>query len=247
MLKRLAFAALFASVPAVALAQSAALVCDGSEISRAERTRTIGRALYVGTAAADLAAMLTIPRNPGGVGTARSHFAFIGATLPVAIAGFFIANNASPGEKFWERVVARLKVGETRSADVRLCLHRPNVSSSSTTEEQWTYLTARPFGPGGTFRTLHLIFRDSVLADVQRTEVNRYADAGTTFGPIEGSRHRGFCAPPVPVAADPFPTPTDTGAAAAAMARAQADAAAASRNAAAAAAYAACMASDSAQ
>lgn len=250
MFKRLALALLFASMPTLALAQGAtppAPVCDGSEMRHAEHARNIGRTLYVGTAAADLAAMLTIPRNPGGVGTARSHFAFMGATLPVALAGFFIASNASPGEKFWERVVARLKVGETRAADVRLCLHRPNVSSSGTTEEQWTYLTVRPSSLGRTVRTLRLTFRDSVLADVQRTEVDGDVGALTAFDPTGAWRHRGFCAPPIPVVANPFPTPTDTSAAAAAAARAQADADAASRNAAASAAYAVCLASDSAR
>lgn len=252
MLKRLALAVLFASLPTVALAQGAppsAPVCDGSEISRAEHTRNIGRTLFVGTGAADLAAILTIPRNPDGVGTARSHFGFVAATLPVALAGAFLARQAYPGDNFWQRVVTRLKVGETRTADVRLCLHRPNVSSTSAAQEQWTYLIARPSALGGTLRTMRLTFRDSVLTNVERTEVTSSTIAripSDSLG-LRLDRHHGFCAPPIPVIADPFPTPTDTSAAAAAVARAQADADAASKNAAAAAAYAACMASDSAR
>ena len=101
----------------------------------------------------------------------------------------------------------------------------------------------------GSLRTVRLVFRDSVLADVQRTEVTRYAAAGARHGveTRDADRHHGFCAPPIPAVADPFPTPIDTSAAAAAMARAQADADAAAKNAAAFAAYAACMASDSAR
>ena len=252
MLKRLALAALLASLPTLTLAQSAtssAPVCDGSEMRRAEHTRNIGRTLYIGTGVADLAAILTIPRNPGGVGTARSHFAFVAASLPVALGGAFIARQAYPGESFWQRVTTRLKVGETRAADVQLCLHRPLVSSTSTAQQQWTYLVARPSVLGGTLRTMRLTFRDSVLTNVERTEV-----APSTVARIPSDsngprldRHRGFCAPPIPVVAEVFPTPLDTSAAAAAMARAQADAEAASKNAAAAAAYAMCLASDSAR
>jgi hypothetical protein len=123
------------------------------------------------------------------------------------------------------------------------------VWSSSISGERWTYVIARPSGLGGSLRSLHLTFRDSVLTDVQRTEVQRYAYAGkrrdSTDGPLD--RHHGFCVPPTTVIPDPFPTPTDTTFAAAAMARAKADADAAMKNASASAEYAACLASDSAR
>jgi len=253
MLKRLGLAVVFVSLPTVARAQGAApsaAVCDGSEISRAERGYHVGRSLAIGTAAADVVAILTIPRTPDGARKAGSHFGFIAATSPIAIAGLVVAMRATPGEPFWERVISRMKVGETKAADVRLCLHRPDASSSSTTEERWTYVTARPSGVfGDTYRTVRLTFRDSVLANVERTEVKHSADGRYGSGGIGGwpDRHHGYCAPPIPVVADAFPTPIDTSAGAAAMARAQADADAASKNAQAQAAYAACMASDSAQ
>ena len=245
MLRRLALAAVLMSLPTLALAQGApsSAVCDGAEVRHAERMRGVGYALVAGTTAADLVAMLTIPRNPGGFSTARSHFGFVAATAPVALAGYFIAARARPGEGFWERVIPRLKVGETRSADVRLCLRRPDIATSSGGEQRWTYVTARPSTLGGTLRTVRLTFRDSVLTDVQRTEVSRYAIGWKRHAADDDDSslpHR-FCTPPTPVIADPFPTPTDTTAAAAAMARAQADADAASKNAANAAAYAACM------
>lgn len=249
MLARLVLTALLAFVPTLTLAQAAAPPCDGSVLRRAERTRDVGGALLYGTLAADLASVLTIPRNPSGVSKAPGHFRFVAATSPVALAGFLIARRSSPGEKFWQGVVQRLTVGRTSTADVRLCLHRPDASSIATTEERWTYVTTRPSTLGGSLRTLRLTFHDGILADVERTEAKHYADARTLHDPIDAgpARRHGFCAPPIPVAADPFPTPMDTSAAAAAMARAQADAAAASKNAAAFAAYASCMASDSAQ
>ena len=245
MLTRLALAALLVPFPALTLAQSAS-VCDGSEIRRAERTRDLGATLMFGAAAADLAAILTIPHSPDGAKVASNHFVVIAATSPVLLGGFFIARQATPGESFWERVISRMKVGETRSADVRLCLHRPDISMSNTKEERWTYVTARPSGLDGTLRTVRLTFRDSVLADIERTEVNHVAEAKHDTG-APFFRRRGYCAPPIPIVADPFPTPTDTTAAAAAMARAQADADAASKNAQNQAAYATCMASDTAQ
>ena len=252
MLQRLAFMTALATLPAAALAQAAApsaAVCDGSAVSRAERVHDLGRALFTATALADVVAVLTIPHNPGGVSKAQSRLGFTVATLPVAMAGVFIAHRAHPGDTFWRGVMSRLTVGRTSAADVRLCLHRPDISSRNTTEEQWTYVIERPTTLGGSLRTLRLTFRDSVLADVQQTEVNEAPYARTTRDAIGSwpDRHHGFCAPPVPVIADPFPTPSDTTFAAAAIARAQADAEAASKNAAAAAAYAACMASDSAR
>ena len=250
---RLKIATLLVSLPTLARAQSgapSASVCDGSEIRHVDRVRDVGSALMFGAIAADLAAVLTIPRTPDGARTAGSLFRYIAATSPILLAGLVISRRA-PGENFWERVIARMKVGETRAADVRLCLHRPDASSSSTTGERWTYVTSRPsaLGAGGTLRTVRLTFRDSVLADVERTEVKRdayVAARGDSFDP-RLDRHHGFCAPPIPVVADPFPTPMDTSFAAASMARAQADADAAAKNAAAAAAYAMCMASDSAR
>ena len=190
MLKRLGLAVVFVSLPTVARAQGAApsaAVCDGSEISRAERGYHVGRSLAIGTAAADVVAILTIPRTPDGARKAGSHFGFIAATSPIAIASLVVAMRATPGEPFWERVISRMKVGETKAADVRLCLHRPDASSSSTTEERWTYVTARPSGVfGDTYRTVRLTFRDSVLANVERTEVKHSADGRHGSGGIGG-------------------------------------------------------------
>jgi hypothetical protein len=253
MLTRLALATVVVSLPTLALAQSAtsaAAVCDGSEIRHAERVRAVGRTLFGATALADLVAVLTIPHNPGGAKVAGSHFRVVGATAPIAIGGLFIAGRAAPGDGFWDRVISRMKVGETKSADVRLCLQRPLVKTSNGTEERWTYVMARPVGLiAPSLHSLRLTFRDSVLAEVLTTEVNRSAMTGGDLDStgLRPFRHHGFCAPPIPVVADAFPTPIDTSAAAAAMARAQADADAAMKNSAAAAAYAACMVSDSAR
>lgn len=249
--RRLSLVAALLSLPTIALAQSSApdaALCDGSEIRHAAQLRTVGHSLFAATALADLAAVLTIPRNPDGAKQAGSHFRVIAITAPVALTGLFIAGRASPGDGFWENVVARLKVGETKSADVRSCLQRPQVKTSNGSEERWTYLTSRPSVlDAGRVHSLRLTFRDSVLTEVLTKEVERPAMSDALLGSTGRRRdgHRGFCAPPIPVVADAFPVPSDTSAAAAAMARAQADADAASKNAAAAAAYATCMASDS--
>ena len=251
MLTRLALAAALASLPLPALAQGApsANVCDGSDVRRAERLRNVGGTLFLGTAAFDLAALLTVPRNPEGVTTARSRFRLVAATAPVALAGIVIADRAQPGTRFWERIIPRLKVGETRTADVSLCLHRPEIATTRGDEERWTYVVERPSGLRGRLRTVRLTFRDGVLTDVQREDVSRYALARAQHGSAGGlpERRRGICVPAPAAIADPFPTPTDTTAAAAAMARARADADAAIKNAENAAAFAACMASDSAR
>ena len=248
---RLSLAALLAFLPAIALAQGAApnaAVCDGSEIRRAEQTRTVGYSLFAATALTDLVAVLTIPHNPGGAEKAGSHFRVVAITAPIAITGAVIASRAAPGDGFWERVVGRLKVGETKTADVGRCLQRPQAKTSNGSEERWTYVMSRPaLFESDRIHSLRLTFRDSVLAEVLTKDVERSAIPGAIIDPIglRLDRRRGYCAPPIPVVADAFPTPTDTTPGAAAMARAQADAAAALKNAAAAASYASCMASDS--
>ena len=250
MLTRLSLAAVLAALPAVSLAQgpAPAAICDGSQIEHAAQMRSVGHSLFRATALADLVALLTIPRNPSGAEKAGSHFRFVAITAPVALAGVAIASRAAPGEGFWENVIARLKVGETKSADVRSCLQRPQVKTSNGREERWTYVMYHPSVlDAPRFHSLRLTFRDSVLAEVLTKEVegSAMASAGLDSTGVSFDRHRGFCMPPIPVVADPFPTPTDTTAAAAATARARADADAASKNAATFAAYAACMASDS--
>jgi len=252
MLKRLVLAAVLAFLPTLGLAQATApnaSVCDGSEVRHTRQLRATGHALFSATALVDLAAVLTIPRNPGGAEKASSHFRVVAVTAPVALAGLFIAGRASPGEGFWQDVVARLKVGETKSADVRLCLQRPQVKTSNGSEERWTYVMTRPAVlDAPRYRSLRLTFRDSLLTEVLTKEVSASAKTRHPDSIGQGpDRHHGFCAPPVTAIPDPFPTPTDTTFAAAAMARAQADAEAASKNAAAFAAYAACMASDTAR
>lgn len=253
MLKRLSVVAVLALLPTLAFAQGSlpdGALCDGSAMRHVAQQRTVGHALFGAGALAGLTSVLTIPRNPAGATKAGSHFRVLAVTAPVALTGLLIAGHASPGDGFWENVVAHLKVGETRSADVRSCLQRPQVKTSNGREERWTYVSFRPSvldAPRS--HSLRLTFRDSVLTEVLTKEVDPSGMSGAHLdsrGP-RLDRHRGFCAPPIPVVADAFPTPTDTTAAAAAIARAQADADAAMKNAAAAAAYAACMASDSAQ
>ena len=128
------------------------------------------------------AAVLTIPHNPGGARVAGHHFRVVAATAPIALAGLIIAGRAAPDDGFWDRAIARMKVGETKSADVRLCLQRPQVKTSNGVEERWTYVMARPAGlVASSLHSLRLTFRDSVLAEVLTKEVDRSAMSGAVF------------------------------------------------------------------
>src|SRR5690348_16940671 len=168
MFTRLVLVAVLTALPAPALAQGAAPnapLCDGSAVRRAGQLRTVGHSLFAATALADLVAVLTIPHNPDGAVQAGSHFRVIALTAPVALAGAVIAGRASPGESFWQGITSRLKVGETRSADVWSCLRRPVVKTSNGSEERWTYVMDHPsVFAGSRVHSLHLTFRDSVLA-----------------------------------------------------------------------------------
>ncbi|NUQ19583.1 MAG: hypothetical protein HOQ09_01350, partial [Gemmatimonadaceae bacterium] len=213
MLTRLTLAAALASLqlPTSLLAQRAAAatatqssaVCDGSEIRRIERWRDVGGTLFVGTALVDLAAVLSVPRDPSGAQVMPRRVRFVLGTAPVALAGYLIAVNAYPHAGFWRRTLSRLKVGETTSADVRTCLHRPAVATTTGTDAWWTYLTSRPrpLG-GGVLSAVRLSFHDGVLAEVRQTEVTHQAagHGATTPATTEvAERHHELCIPPAPV------------------------------------------------
>ena len=143
-------------------------VCDGSEMTSAEQRRTIGNVL-IGTGAAMLVLGATVVphRTPGPLLTA------FGAGMAVSLTGGYLRWSAVPNDDFWKQVIARAKTGETRSADIRNCLHEPEGTSSAGTQEQWTYFLRRPLieGAGKTVRTVTFSFQDSVLTQVRRTEV----------------------------------------------------------------------------
>jgi hypothetical protein len=156
-------------------------ICDGSEIRRLERRRNIGGVLVLGTLAAD-ALVLWLSRGdpspaevPRNIDRDRRAMAIIIGSLPIALVGLHINQNSHPGETFWQQTLARMKVGETRSADVRACLRAPSATSSTGAEETWTYFTTRPdaWRYGGSLRTVSFTFKDGVLAEVRRSEVNR--------------------------------------------------------------------------
>lgn len=154
-------------------------ICDGSEMRRLERRRRFGGVLGLSTIGGALLALAVSPRstNPEGVPRAieKGHRAMIllAATLPIAVVGYHIYASSYPGEAFWQRTLARMKIGETRSGDVRTCLHAPAATSTSGTEEKWTYFTTRPdaWQSRGSLGTVSFTFKEGVLTEVRRSEV----------------------------------------------------------------------------
>jgi hypothetical protein len=181
MTNRLALSALLSALPAVLSAQSPP-ICDGSEMRRLEHRRRFGGVLAASVLAVDLVGeaylLATLDRRPGeaAMATAEVHFrktiALALGSVPIVAFGYYLHANSYPTESFWQQTLARMKIGETRSTDVRACLHAPSgvTSSIADREEQWTYYAARPDPRRHGVRTVSFTFKDSVLADVRRSE-----------------------------------------------------------------------------
>jgi hypothetical protein len=156
-------------------------ICDGSEMRRLERRRNVGGALALGTLAGNfLVGTLSLalgshnPEDaPRQIDRGRRAMTLAIASLPITFLGYHIYQSSYPDEAFWRRTLARMKIGETRSVDVRTCLRAPSATSSSGAEEKLTYFTSRPAGwwDGGPIRTVSFTFKDSVLTEVRRSEV----------------------------------------------------------------------------
>jgi hypothetical protein len=224
MTTRLLLAALLTSLPAALAAQSAsnasagvvrlpgaldsvvaaasgklAAICDGSEMRRAQRLRWTGAALAGGSlvvsALATSAAFHNPPRDfEGGKALGRRTMTIAVGSLPFALAGGYLYTRSYPGESFWQRTLARMKIGETRSAQVRACLREPWATSVTTTfgsgaQEEWTYAWKR----WGSLHSVRFTFKDSVLAEVRRSRATL---------PVEDSETRA-----IPL---PLPDPTTT-------------------------------------
>ncbi|HKG96067.1 MAG TPA: hypothetical protein VKA84_29410 [Gemmatimonadaceae bacterium] len=203
MMRRLALAALFTSLPAAAPAAQSqenaagvvrpaspvaqpqasaasgqlAAVCDGSEMRNSEHRRRVGKAVSWGALLGGGVAIVATLQNPpqsyeGGVIVGRRQMAIALGSVSVAAFGAVMAATSDPDEAFWQRTLSRAKVGETRSEQVRTCLHEPWGTSSTGLEERWTYAWAR----GGSLHTVSFTFKDSVLSEVRRSRVTLPAD-----------------------------------------------------------------------
>jgi hypothetical protein len=143
-------------------------------MSRADRRRVAGDALMIASLGIGVYGAST--NHSAGPGHALS---VIGAGLGVALTGAYLHWSARPGDSFWREIVASAKPGETRSLDVRACLHEPDATSTSGTDERWTYFLRRPVfeGPAtSSYRAVSFTFKDSVLVDVRRSELHVRAD-----------------------------------------------------------------------
>jgi hypothetical protein len=144
--------------------------------------------------AVDLLAFLAIAGSgsspdavPKAMDRGRRATTFAAASLPVLLVGLHLHESSYPDELFWQRTLARMKVSETTREEVRACLHAPSATSSSGAEETWTYFTTRPgaWRSGRSVRTVSLTFKDGVLAEVRRSEVNlRPGDAWPVTEPV---------------------------------------------------------------
>ena len=176
MIRHLILAALLSPLPTLATAQ--APICDGSEIRRLERRRQFGAALSIGWlvgSAIVFGRSLGSP-TPEGAQTAiengRRAMNFALITLPVAAIGSHIYLRSHPGEAFWAETIARAKVAQTTTADVRSCLGLPPATSIAGAEERWTYFTTRPDAwSRRSLGTASFTFTNGVLTEVRRSQV----------------------------------------------------------------------------
>jgi hypothetical protein len=140
-------------------------VCDGSTIRSAKHRAYVGLAMMGASLPVSLIGMYKTVHSPSHPEGPVATGVAIGAAL--AIGGYLVASTSVPRESFWEGAVARMKTGETRSADVRACLDRPSARVRSDSLDEWTYITSQ----GRWIKSVKLTFRDSILVGVKRAEV----------------------------------------------------------------------------
>lgn len=143
----------------------AATICDGSEMQSVENRRSMGKVLFVG----GLGAMLVAPATVGSSYSTATSLLSIGAIA--SSLGAYMHYYSHPSEEFWQSTVSKLKVGETKSAQVEECLRKPSATSIAGSEATWTYYVASPglLGLGGSSQSLDLTFQNGILASVRRT------------------------------------------------------------------------------
>jgi len=178
MIRRLMLAALLSSGPAVATAQSS--LCDGAELRRLADRRRLGGAIAGTALATNFLVFLTSRGSsnpadaPAAIERGRHAMTFAFLSLPVILLGGYLHESSYPDESFWARAIARMRVGETTTTDVRVCLRTPSAMTSAGAEEQWTYFITRPGGwrSRRASRSVTLTFVDGVLREIRRSEVD---------------------------------------------------------------------------
>jgi hypothetical protein len=144
-----------------------ATICDGSDIARVSRRRSIGKALVIGGLGGALVApqLVTSPE-----GTAAINALAAGGAATAA--GAYLYYGSRPSDGFWQSAYSQIKVGETREEDIGQCLGSPRATTSSGPEETWTYSTSSAgfLGMGGSAKSLSISFKVGRVSSLRKTE-----------------------------------------------------------------------------
>lgn len=153
-------------VPIGARTRLSAPVCDGSEMQHVQQRRTLGKVLFIG----GLGAIVASPMLVNGTDASGAVDVMMLGAVASSV-GVYMHYYSKPSEEFWQTTLPTLKVGHTSSVDARECFRNPSAYSMGGAEEVWTYNMASPglFGLGGSSRTVSLVFRNGVLADIRRS------------------------------------------------------------------------------
>lgn len=147
--------------------QRGAAGCDGSDVRAAESKRHTGTLLLIGGIGAG-ALGIPVILNAGGTTGTSDLLGLIGAGA--AVTGLYL-HNYSASLEAWDRALATFKVGETRPADVSLCLGKPSSITSDGTTETWSYMALKPgMFSGGRARVVAVTFKGGRLSNVTKTQ-----------------------------------------------------------------------------
>jgi hypothetical protein len=143
-----------------------AALCDGSEMASVRSRRSLGKVLIIGGIAGGVVAS-TLTSNDYG-----KSLDVLTVSLLAATAGLYLHYNSNPSDQFWQSTMSQIKVGQTRSDDLRQCLGAPSGTTSSGVEETWTYQTAHSgfLGFGGSARSVSITMKDAVVSNVRKTD-----------------------------------------------------------------------------
>lgn len=142
--------------------------CDGSEMRSFKIRQRVGEGIMLGSLVAGAVTGLSVHSNASSGRSAAMGFA---VGVPLFLIGGAVRELGYPSESFFERAIAGMKTGETRSADVRTCLSAPVATSSNGKVEEWTYFTSRP-GFTRSIKSVKFTFREGVLAEIQHAQLD---------------------------------------------------------------------------
>jgi outer membrane protein assembly factor BamE (lipoprotein component of BamABCDE complex) len=161
----------------------ASSTCDNSGFEAIAGRKKLGKTIGIGgvvVAAGGLYAAQSASLNGNAL-----EIGVLG--LAAGLTGQYIYNSADNTEAM-DKAVQSLKIGETKSADVRACLGNPTTTTThNTNEEAWTYSASKTHTTGGAIgmflpliphasssdmRSVTLMFKNGTLSDVSKTASN---------------------------------------------------------------------------